>query len=261
MVSYLEGKVSLVTGAGSGIGRAVVERFLSEGVKGVGAFDISSERLNGLKDAFGESVVTIQGDSSVYEDNVRAVATTVDAFGRIDIFVANAGIYDNNMTLRDVPAEVLGRAFDEIFGINVKGYLFGIKAVLRELDRNHGNVILTASISSLVPGFGGILYVPTKHAVLGMTRQLAYELAPTIRVNAVVLGYVTTELSGAKALGQRRELADPEIAARRIPLGIAPGPQDTAGIYALLASDADGRYMTGSTVLLDGGQILWGPPH
>jgi NAD(P)-dependent dehydrogenase (short-subunit alcohol dehydrogenase family) len=259
-VSRLDGKIALITGSGSGIGRGIVERFLAEGAR-VGAFDVSSERLNGLKDAFGESVVAIQGDASVYDDNVRAVDRTVETFGRIDVFVANAGVYDNGVMLRDVPADNLGRIFDEIFGINVKGYLFGVKAALEELERSRGNVILTASISSLVAGFGGIFYVPVKHAVLGMTKQLAYELAPTIRVNAVALGYVATELSGAKTLGQRgRALADPESAAARIPLGIAPGPQDITGIYALLASDSDGRFVTGSTVLVDGGQILWGPP-
>jgi NAD(P)-dependent dehydrogenase (short-subunit alcohol dehydrogenase family) len=227
----------------------------------VAAFDLSGERLEALRRDFGGSVVTVQGDASVYEDNARAVAAVADAFGRLDVFVANAGVYDNGVGLSDVPVEILGQAFDEIFGLNVKGYLFGVKAVLGELKRSRGSIILTASISSMAAGFGGALYVPAKHAVLGMSRQLAYELAPDVRVNAVAPGYVATRLSGARALGEEgRGLADPETTAGRLPLGVAPRPGDVAGVYVLLASEGDGRFITGSTILVDGGQVLFGPP-
>lgn len=260
MIGSLNGKVALVTGAGSGIGRGVVERYLEEGAK-VAAFDLSGERLEALKSDVGGSIVTVRGDASAYEDNARAVAVTVNAFGRLDVLVANAGVYDNGVKLEDMSAEILGQAFDEIFDVNVKGYLFGIKAALAELKRSRGNIILTASISSLVAGFGGALYVPAKHAILGISRQLAYELAPDIRVNAVAAGYVASKLSAAKVLEDSdRGLADPESATRRIPLGVAPQPGDFAGVYVLLASKRDGCFITGSTVLIDSGQVLTGPP-
>ena len=256
----LEGGVALVTGGGSGIGRGIVRRFIAEGAR-VGVLGRGSDRLAELRRDFGGAVVATQGDVTRYADNARAVADTVAAFGRLDVFVGNAGVFDNFLRLRDVPGEELGGAFDELFGVNVKGYLLGAKAALAALEQTAGSIIFTASTSSFQAGFGGILYVPAKHAVAGLTRQLALELAPTIRVNAVALGYVPTELTGVQALGQARGTADPAAVVQRVPLKLIPDPDDVAGLYVLLASSENNRFVTGTIILADGGQTLWGPPH
>jgi NAD(P)-dependent dehydrogenase (short-subunit alcohol dehydrogenase family) len=257
----LEGLVALVTGGGSGVGRAVARRFVAEGAR-VTIVGRHLERLERVRQevAF-EAIHIVGGDVSRAEDNARAVAETVAAFGRLDVFVANAGVFDNMVHLRDVPLEAVGPAFDELFGVDVKGYLLGARAALDELEKSGGSIVFSASTSSLAPGFGGIFYVPAKHAVVGLTRQLAWELAPLVRVNAVAMGYVPTDLAGLAALHQSKGTATPETVLPRIPLGLVPSPDDLAGLYVTLAAPADNRFVTGTVMLADGGQTMWGPPH
>jgi NAD(P)-dependent dehydrogenase (short-subunit alcohol dehydrogenase family) len=259
-VARLDGKSVLVTGGSTGIGRAVVKRCIAEGAR-VGVMGRTASRLEAVKHDFGASVVTIQGDVTLYADCERAVADTAAAFGQLDVLVANAGVYDNFVKLRDVPSDRLEAAFDELFKTNVLGYLFSVKAALPELDKTRGCIVLTASISSFAPGFGGIFYVPAKHAIAGMTRQLAFELAPTIRVNAVAMGFVPTELGGLRSLDQSRGTAAPEVVIKRIPLNLIPEPDEIAGLYVMLASSESNRSVTGTVLLADGGQSTWGPPH
>lgn len=247
-MGWLDGKIALVTGGGSGLGRAIAERFVAEGAR-VGVLEISAGRVADLRAHLGNAAVAVQGDARSFEDNARAVAETVSVFGQLDVFVGNAGIYDNRISLRDIPAEKLGDAFDELFGVDVKGYLAGAKACLPELEKTQGCIIFTASISGLFAGpYGGVLYIAAKHAVVGLTRQLAYELAPTIRVNAVAPGGIATNIQGLSALGQ---------GGNDLSRGMRT-PEDYAGIYVLLASDA-GKVMSGSVVLADGGSSLRRP--
>src|SRR6266498_3123679 len=103
-MARLDGKSVLVTGGSTGIGRAVVKRFIAEGAQ-VGVMGRTASRLEAVKHDFGASVVTIQGDVTSYADCERAVADTAAAFGQLDVLVANAGIYDNFVKLRDVPSD------------------------------------------------------------------------------------------------------------------------------------------------------------
>ena len=256
----LAGGVALVTGGGSGIGRAVARRFVEEGAT-VAILGRTRQRLEAVQQELGEAVLPIQADVSRAEDNARAVAETVRAFGKLDIFVGNAGVFDRFLKLRDLALEDVSRAFDELFSTDVKGYVLGARAALDELDRSEGSMIFTASTSSLAPGFGGTLYVPAKHAVIGLTRQLALELAPRIRVNAVAVGYVPTDLGGLRTLDQGSGTAPPEVVLPRLPLQYIPSPDDIAGLYVTLADARDNRYVTGSVLLADGGQTMWGPPR
>lgn len=247
-MGWLDDKVALITGAGSGIGRAVVERYIQEGAR-VGAMELRPERVQQLQTDFGEAVVGIQGDVTRLEDNERAVAETVRAFGRVDIFVGNAGVFDNFMALVDLPRDRISQAFDELFGVNVKGYLLGAKAALPELEKTQGCMVFTASVAGFFPGGGGPLYTASKHAVVGLIRQLASELAPGIRVNGVAPGGVLTDLRGLDALGQREQRREmpPERLARM------QQPRDLTGAYVFLASNENAKHTTGTIVDTTGG--------
>jgi NAD(P)-dependent dehydrogenase (short-subunit alcohol dehydrogenase family) len=136
-MGWFDGQVALVTGGGSGIGRAVVARFIEEGGR-VGVMERVVARAEQLRDEFGDKVIGSAGDVAQLADNKRAVAETVRAFGRLDVFVGNAGIFDVYASVADLPEEQLSRAYDELFGVNVKGLIFGARAALPELRKNRG---------------------------------------------------------------------------------------------------------------------------
>ena len=147
-MGWLDGRVALVTGGGAGIGRAVVERFLAEGAR-VGVLERVAARVEQLQAAFGSAVVAVQGDVTRLADNQHAVDATVRAFGQLDIFVGNAGVFDRFISLADLPGEQISAAFDELFGVNVKGALLGAKATLPALLKTEGCMIFTASVGRL----------------------------------------------------------------------------------------------------------------
>src|SRR5580698_4733878 len=240
-MGWLEGKVALVTGGASGLGRAIVERFLQEGAR-VAILDRSRERSEELAQRLGADVAVTIGDVTVLADNHRAVADTITRFGRLDIFVGNAGIWDFNVSLADLPDAQIGDAFDELFGVNVKGYLLGAKAAYRELAKTRGSIIFTVSNAGFYPCGGGPLYTASKHAVVGLIRQLAFELAPKIRVNGVAPGAIPSDIRGPRALGMEARsissLPQDEFVQKFIPLGRMPQPRDYTGYYVLLASES-----------------------
>ncbi len=153
-MGWLEGKVALVTGGASGLGRAIVERFVAEGAR-VAILDRSRERSEELAKSLGPNVAATIGDVTILADNQRAVSDTVKRFGQLDCFVGNAGIWDFNMSLVDLPDDRIGEAFDELFGVNVKGYLLGAKAAYRELAKTRGCIIYTVSNAGFYPCGGG----------------------------------------------------------------------------------------------------------
>lgn len=253
MTLQLQGKTALITGAASGIGRAVAVRFLAEGANVV-AFDRVASDWSGQ--AVAGSCASVVGDVRSAADNRRAVDLAVGRFGRLDVFVGNAGLYDNRRPLRSFSAPELDAAFDELFGVNVKGYLLGALAAADALAKARGCILFTSSVSGAHAGFGGALYVAAKHAVNGLTKQLALELAPDIRVNAVAPGYVPTGLRGLESLGQ--EASTPGPTADQLPLHALPSAEDFAAAYVFLASDACARTATGSVLALDGGAAARG---
>jgi len=197
--------------------------------------------------------VTVGGDVRSLRDNQAAVRKTVDAFGRLSIFVGNAGIYDLRVSLAEMPDDRIETAFDELFGINVKGYVLGAKAALPELQRTRGAIVFTSSVSGLYAGFGGFLYVTAKHAVSALTRQLALELAPEVRVNAVAPGYVPTNLSGLETLAQGASKTGGPPDPSNFLLQRRPETADYTGLYVMLASREMSSMLTGAVVLADGG--------
>lgn len=254
----LQSRIVLVTGGGSGIGKAVVDRFLTEGAK-VGVLERNPSNIEELEKEYGESIICIPGDASSVKDNGQAVHITVEKFGKLDVFVGNAGVYDHRAPLASLSLTQVDAAFGELFATNVKGLLLGARAAIPELRKVPApSIIFTASVSSTSAGFGGVLYVAAKHAVAGLTRQLAYELAPHIRVNAVAPGYVPTKLSGLEALGSAGVRPSSGLSFEELPLQSVPSPRDFSSIYVLLASE-ESSVMTGSIVLADSGTSIWGP--
>lgn len=253
-MKWLENEVALVTGAGSGIGKAVVQRFVEEGAKVV-AFDLSEDRLRALKEEFGE-VAVVPGDVRSLDDNRKAVATGVSEFGKLSVFVGNAGIHDGRRKLQGLSDEELENGYDEVLGVNLKGYLLGAKAALPELKKTRGRMVFTLSTSSFYVG-GGVLYVASKHAALGMMRQLANELAPDIRVNGVAPSGTATNLRTAPSLAGKNEAGvfgagrSARPANNILELNIAP--EDHAAAYVLLAS-SQSKTMTGTVIHTDAGR-------
>jgi NAD(P)-dependent dehydrogenase (short-subunit alcohol dehydrogenase family) len=259
-MGWLDGQVALVTGGGSGIGRAVVARFIEEGAR-VAVLDRVAARSEELAARFGGQVLALVGDVAGWDDNKRAVAATVAAFGRLDTFVANAGVFDVYAPLAEFPEDELSAAFDELFAVNVKGCLFGAKAALQELSKTEGSIVFTASVAGFNSGGGGALYTASKHAVVGLIRQLAIEFAPRVRVNGVAPGGTITDLRGLATLHQdgRSQFADPAIADRLRagnPLQVALQPDDIAGAYLFLASKEGAGRITGTVLTVDAGATL-----
>jgi len=249
-MGWLEDTSALVTGAGSGLGRAIVERFAAEGARVV-AFDKSEDKLAKLRAEAGDQVTTIVGDVRDYTDNERACELAVSRHGKLDVFVGNAGIWDFHRSLADTPVPALGSGFDELFAVNVKAYLLGAKAALPGLSATRGSMIFTLSNAALYPAGGGPLYVTAKHAGVGLVKQLAYELAPDIRVNGVAPGAMETDLRGPRALGLEgasiteafpiKQLVQEHSALHRMPLAA-----DYTGTYVLLAARRESSTVTGT---------------
>lgn len=256
-MGWLENRVALVTGAASGIGLAVVERFIAEGAR-VGVFDRSEGGIQSVRQRFGDKVVGIAGNVTSLADNENAVAKTVEAFGQLDIYVGNAGIWDYMVRLDEQPRDQLEQICDEILGVNIKGYLLGARAAMPELKKSRGNMVFTVSSSGFYTGGGGPIYVASKHGVVGLIKQLAYELAPDVRVNGVAPGGTITNLAGSVAAGRGdvklSEVPDiDKMIESMTPLGFASKPAAHAGHYVLLASNENSSYTTGSIINSDGG--------
>jgi NAD(P)-dependent dehydrogenase (short-subunit alcohol dehydrogenase family) len=259
-MAQLSGKSIYLTGGASGIGRAVTEAFVKEGAV-VTILDRSAAGLNELKLQYGEQVQCIEGDVTIYKDHVRAVETATKIYGKLDVFVANAGVFDGFAKFETVTPESMSDAYDLLFNINVKGYFNGAKAVTEELKKTAGNMIFTVSGAGFYPDGGGVWYTASKHAQIGLMRQLAFELAPDIRVNAVAPGGTLTALHVIPPLQPFVKMVDNETKEKSIkkrnPLQIAMKSEDHVGAYLLLASD-QARAITGEVISSDGGLAVRG---
>jgi phthalate 3,4-cis-dihydrodiol dehydrogenase len=257
MTEWLHGKRALIVGAGSGIGRAVVDAFLAEGAR-LTVLERDQDKYDALS-ADLPGVAVVAGDAVTREANERAVGVALDSYGGLDILVNCVGVFDFYKGVNDIEGDDLSAAFDEMFRTNVLSHLHSVKAAVPALrDGGGSSIILAASASSFYPGRGGVLYVSSKFAVRGLVVSLAHELAPQIRVNAVAPGgTLGTDLRGLASLGQQHTRLDdtPERAtdvAARTPLNVALSGEDHAWAFVFLASDRS-RGISGEIIRPDGG--------
>ena len=243
-----------MVGAAGGIGRAVVERYLEEGAR-VLAVDRDGSRLEALPSQARLDVLA--ADASTWDECRRVVDEATARLGGIDVLVSCVGIYDHGARLVDIPGERLGEAFDECFRVNVASSLFLVRAAIPTLAERRGRVVLTGSFAGSRTSGGGILYTAAKHATVGVVSQLAYELAPKIRVNAVAPGVAPTVMSGLGALGQTPKPSLLPGTEQALPLGVVPDPAAYGAVYALLGSK-ESSVMTGSVVNADSGLLVRG---
>ena len=243
----LEGKVALVTGASRGIGLAAAHRLAAAGAA-VMLTSRSRENLDEARETFrgtGARVATVMGHVGRSDDAESVVAATIEMFDRLDILVNNAATNPYFGPLVDIDDVRMQKTYE----INQASVLYHVRAAWHQWMKEHGGVVVNvASIGGLGPEPGIGWYNVTKAAVIHTTKQLAYELAPRVRVNAIAPGLVRTEL--ARGLWESRES---EIV-NHIPMKRLGQPDDIATVILTLASDAS-AWMTGQTIVVDGGTI------
>jgi 3alpha(or 20beta)-hydroxysteroid dehydrogenase len=251
----LQGRVAIITGAARGIGYATVDQFAAAGAAIV-AFDLPTapvDAVTALAEKHGAPLLIFKGDVASAPDWQRLVAETMERFGKIDILVNNAGISGQICSMLDYPDDL----FDAVMAVNARGVFLGMKYVGQAMKaRGEGGAMV--NISS-VSGIGGgryvIAYTASKHAVVGMTKLAAAELAAfKIRVNALCPAPTATEMMFE--MERTQSPGDPDAVrrgmARMIPLGRYGEPEEIASAILFLASDA-ASFITGTAIPIDGG--------
>ncbi|MEC5424810.1 SDR family NAD(P)-dependent oxidoreductase [Virgibacillus sp. C22-A2] len=244
----LSGKVAVITGGAGGIGKVTAERFLKEGAKVV-LVDLFEESLSKAKEelaSFGE-ILTVQADVSKESEVENYVKKAVEHFGKIDVFFNNAGIEGKVAPLVDQKME----DFDQVMSVNVRGTYLGLKYVLPIMTKQgDGSVINTSSVAGLNGSPGVSPYIASKHAVVGITKAAAIEVAnANVRVNSIHPSPVNTRMMRSLEEGMNVE---EETLAKSIPLGRYGESSDIANLVLFLASD-DSTFITGVQYRVDGG--------
>ncbi|MFJ2862403.1 SDR family NAD(P)-dependent oxidoreductase [Kitasatospora sp. NPDC087314] len=247
----LAGRVCVVTGAASGIGRAVAERFVREGALVVAA-DVDAVGLRRLAEQLPDAVSTVVGDVARDEDARRMVGAAVERHGRIDVLVANAGVIPL-MELTEATAE----DWDHVMAVDGRGMFLTCKYAIQAMtaqERPGGAVVCVSSISGEAGQRGQAVYGPAKFVASGLTKHLAVEWADRgIRVNAVAPGTITTE----RVARLYDEPGGPEYLAameKLHPMGRLGAPAEVAAAVLFLASD-EASFITGTVLPVDGGYL------
>jgi NAD(P)-dependent dehydrogenase (short-subunit alcohol dehydrogenase family) len=259
MAGRLNGKVAVITGAASGIGRGTVDLFVKEGAKVVVA-DIQDDKGARIEEAHGKAVRYIRCDVMKEEDIKAAVDLAVSSFGRLDCLFNNAGTGGTMENAESVTAE----SFDQVMYLHVRAALFGIKHAVPVMKaQGGGSIISTASIAGVQQGFGPLLYSIAKSSIIHMTKVAAAQIGPyNIRINCICPGLIATPIF-AKGIGMATQVADQtvpaiiEAAKHSQPIPKAGMPEDIAEAALYLASDGS-KFVNGHALVVDGG-ITVGP--
>jgi NAD(P)-dependent dehydrogenase (short-subunit alcohol dehydrogenase family) len=248
----LEGKVVVITGAGSGMGRAMANLFAAEGAKVVGA-DWHQESLDEVVaevKAAGGEMTGVQGNVAVREDCERTIDTAVSTYGGLDVLCNNAGVMDLFQGAADVEDDLWKR----VMSINVEGPFYLVrKALPIMLAKGGGSIVNTASAAGIGGGAAGTAYTVSKHALVGLTRSVAFTYATQgIRCNAMACGAVETNIM--QSVDQTK--LDPAGAARYgVYQAVIPAflkPLEIAQLALFLASD-EAKHVNGAIIPIDGG--------
>lgn len=246
----LENKVAIITGGAGSIGKITAKVFLEEGAK-VLLVDMNEDELKKAVDELGSANVKYSAaDVTKSSDVQRFVDDAVQAFGKIDVFFNNAGIEGVVKPTVDYPEDV----FDKVIAVNVKGVFLGNKYVLPQMN-DGGSIILTSSVAGIAGSPNVTAYIASKHAVVGMMRNLTIEVAPRkIRVNTInpspVDNRMMRSLEGGYAPGEAEKMK--KAFENAIPLGRYAEPVEIAQLVRFLASD-ESKFITGTTQVIDGG--------
>lgn len=245
-------QVAIVTGGGSGIGRAIAQEFLQSGATLV-MVDLDQDRLDkvvGENKALGARVLGIRADVTNQADIGRVVDETRAAFGRIDVLCNNAGITDRQRPLLETPPEIWNR----VIAVNLTApYLFCLAVVPIMISQGGGAIVNVASIAGFLGGRSGFAYTASKHGIIGITRSIAVAYGDRgIRCNCISPGSVITNISSGEFGGE----ASPDAKAlREKGLATRPSratPDEIAPVAAFLASES-GHYINGQNIVVDDG--------
>ena len=245
-----EDQVTIVTGAGSGIGLGIAERLGSEGAR-VLITDIDPQVAHQAVGALAQQGITalaVGGDTAEESTAERAVAQAVDAWGRIDVLVNNTGIIGNTAPLWELPVSEL----DRVYAVNLRGtYLFCQQAIPHMLERDYGRIVNMASIAGKEGNPNMVPYSATKAAIIGLTKSLGKELAETgVRVNCLTPAVVRTPI------WEQTTQAQMDMLLARIPMKRSGDIAEVAALVAWLAS-AECSFSTGAVFDLSGGRATY----
>jgi NAD(P)-dependent dehydrogenase (short-subunit alcohol dehydrogenase family) len=253
-VRGLAGRVAVVTGGASGIGRSVAERLAQEGSQVVVVDrhgDAAEEVVAGLD---GEGLA-VEADVSRPEDVDAYLDAARERFGRVDLHHLNAGISGSFAPM----AELSPEDFDAVIAVNLRGIFLGIRAALKDFtaDPRPGAIVTTSSLAGVQGGAAASPYVAAKHGVIGLTKSAALNGAPLgLRVNSIAPGVIETPLLAFLEEGASGEGPDMRAYLERlVPLGRLGGSDEVASLVAFLLSD-EASYLTGNTVVIDGGIVV-----
>ncbi len=248
-MSTLQGKISLVTGGGRGIGRAIVEELAGAGATVVFTYKSSSgvsEDLASALRAKGHTVSAHCSDASSTSEAAALVARVIADHGRLDILINNAGITRDGLLMRMSEED-----WDQVIASNLKSVYNFTKAAARQMvGQRAGKIINITSIVGISGNAGQSNYAASKAGIIGFTKSIAKEFASrNIQVNAVAPGFVDTDMTGALTPEQKKTLIG------MIPLKRTARPEEIASVVRFLASD-DAGYITGQVLCVDGGLTM-----